>query len=42
MMAKKRSILGFRVAKPTPTTKEKILASMKNTNTPAIKTGYET
>jgi hypothetical protein len=42
MKSKKRNIRAFRVTKPMPTMNEKILASMKNTNTPAMKTGYET
>jgi hypothetical protein len=42
MKLKKRNILALRVANPTPTMKEKMLARMKNTNTQAIKTGYET
>jgi hypothetical protein len=40
--SKKRNILALRVTKPMPTMNEKMLASMKNTNTQAIKTGYET
>jgi hypothetical protein len=42
MKLKKRSILALRVANPTPTIKENMLARIKNKNTQAIKTGYET
>jgi hypothetical protein len=42
MKSKKRNILAFRVAKPMPTKNENMLTSIKNMNTQAMKTGYET